>query len=217
MAQLRALLCDSQSMPHPVWAPDTSSVDSGVASGRATVVARFAVCSSDRSGQKYSAQSVREPTDVLFKHEYSQIYSSDMERRHILTAPSRPLVLLVDGRADTLALYALSLSAMGFDVVPAKDGAEACRRAWETHPDIIVTELPMPNYDGRRFLKDLKQNPRTRDIPVVALSGRVEGPSLARTARDGFAAMFVTPCLPHELAEGLRRVLDGKTHATDVR
>ena len=44
--------------------------------------------------------------------------SSDMERRHILTAPSRPLVLLVDGRADTLALYALSLSAMGFDVVP---------------------------------------------------------------------------------------------------
>jgi CheY-like chemotaxis protein len=109
------------------------------------------------------------------------------------------------------------LFATGFDVVPAKDGAEAHRRISETHPDVIVTELPMPNDDGWQFLQDLKQSPRTRDIPVVGLSGTVKGPTLGRRVRDGFAAMIVTPCLPDELAEGLRRVLYGKTHAADGR
>jgi CheY-like chemotaxis protein len=37
--------------------------------------------------------------------------------------------------------------------------------------DIIVTELLMPNCHGRQFLQDFKQNPRTRDIPLVAVTG----------------------------------------------
>ena len=140
-----------------------------------------------------------------------------MEHRHDQAVPSRPVVLLVDGHAETLALCALVLSATGFDVVSAKDGAEAHRRVRETRPDIIVTEFPMPDQDGWQFLQDLKRSARTRDIPVVALSGSVKGPILGRAQREGFAAIFVTPCLPNELSEGLRRVLDGQTHAADGR
>jgi CheY-like chemotaxis protein len=78
-------------------------------------------------------------------------------------------VLLVEEHNDTRALYAIALSAMGFDVVAAQDGAEGYRRASETLPDIIVTDLPMPNYDGWQFLEALKQNPGTRHIPLVAV------------------------------------------------
>ena len=49
--------------------------------------------------------------------------------------PERPLVLIVEGHDDTRAMYALALSAMGFDVVATQDGTEAYRRAWEIHPD----------------------------------------------------------------------------------
>jgi two-component system, cell cycle response regulator DivK len=136
-----------------------------------------------------------------------------MDRRRSRNPPPRPLVLLVEGHEDTRELYALALSASGFEVATIADGAEAHRRAWELHPDVIVTDLPMPNYDGWRFLQDVRQDPRTRDIPVVAVSGHVQRPMREQAARDGFAAFFPKPCLPDELAAGLRQVLDGKAHA----
>ena len=106
-----------------------------------------------------------------------------------------------------------ALSANGFEVVAAQDGAEAYSRAWVIHPDIILTDLAMPNCDGWQFLQDLKQDARTRNIPVVAVSGYVQRSVRERAERDGFAAFFPKPCLPEELATGLRQVLDGKAHA----
>jgi two-component system, cell cycle response regulator DivK len=136
-----------------------------------------------------------------------------MDRRRPRTPPIRPLVLVVEAHEDTRALYALALSANGFEVVAVADGRDAFKRAWEIHPDIIVTDLPMPNCEGWQFLQDLKQDARTRDIPIVAVSGYVERTPRARAERDGFAAFFPKPCLPDELATGLRQVLDGKVHA----
>jgi len=136
-----------------------------------------------------------------------------MDRRRPPNPPARPLVLIVDAHEDTRALYALALSAMGFEVVAARDGTEAHRRAWESHPDIIVTDLPMPNDDGWQFLQDLKNDARTRHIPVVAMSGYVQRSLRERAERDGFAAFFPKPCLPDELAAGLRQVLDDMSHA----
>jgi CheY-like chemotaxis protein len=109
-------------------------------------------------------------------------------------------------------LYAEALSAMGFEVVAANDGTEASRRAWEIRPDVIVTELPMPHYDGWQFLQDLKQNPRTRNIPLVAVTQYVQQSVRERVERDGFAAFFPKPCLPEELAAGLRQVLNGNSY-----
>jgi two-component system, cell cycle response regulator DivK len=131
--------------------------------------------------------------------------------------PARPLVLIIEGHDDTRALYALALSANGFEVVAVAERAEAVRRAWEIHPDVIVTDLPMPGCDGQQFLQDLKQDARTRSIPVVAVTGYVQRPLRARVERDGFAAFFRKPCLPDELAEGLRHVLDVTAHAHVAR
>ena len=139
-----------------------------------------------------------------------------MERRQLSTVSPRPLVLLVDGHVDTLALCALALSATGFDVVPATDGADALGRAGQLHPDIIVTKLPMPRYDGRQFIADLKQNPGTRDIPVVALSDERHAPIREHPDQIGFAAFLATDCFPHELARALRQLLE-KTHAVGGR
>ena len=135
-----------------------------------------------------------------------------MDRHRPRNPPVRPVVLLVEGHDDTRTLYTLALSAMGFDVIPTQDGTEASRRTWEMRPDIIVTDLPMPHYEGWQFLRDLRENPRTGDIPVVAVSSYVQRSSRERAERDGFAAFFPKPCLPDELAAGLRQVLDGKAH-----
>jgi two-component system, cell cycle response regulator DivK len=132
-----------------------------------------------------------------------------VERRHSRNPPIRPLVLVVEEHEDTRAMYAHALSAMGFDVIPAPDWTQAYRRAWEIHPDVIVTDLPIPNCEDWQFLRDLKHDARTRQIPVVAVSGSVEQSVRERAEHGGFAAFLPKPCRPDELAAGLRQVLDG--------
>jgi CheY-like chemotaxis protein len=129
-----------------------------------------------------------------------------MERRYATAIPSRPLVLVVDDHDDTREMYVMSLAAFGFQAIAASDGAQAFRQAWESHPDIVVTDLTLSGGDG--WLQDLKREARTRDIPVVLLTGH-EAPSLReRAEREGCAAFVVKPCLTDELATELRQVLD---------
>ena len=134
-----------------------------------------------------------------------------MERRRPRNPPTRPLVLLVEGHEDTRAMYAFALSATGFDVVAIEDDSEAFRHAWEIHPDIIVTDIPMPG-EGWPFLESLKKNARTRDIPIVGMSEYGPRSVEERVEREGLAAFLQKPCLPDELALGLRRVLDRNAH-----
>jgi two-component system chemotaxis response regulator CheY len=130
-----------------------------------------------------------------------------MERRRPRNSPTRPLVLVVDGHVDTLALYSIALSAMGFDVIAASDAADAFSRAWQVHPDIIVTELALRRTDGWALLASLKDDPRTRAIPVVVLTGNSQPTTRERARREGCAAFFIKPCLPARLADELRSVL----------
>ena len=130
-----------------------------------------------------------------------------MEHHRPRTPPSRPLVLIVDGHEETLALYAIALSAMGFDVIPAKDSAEGFNRAWGLHPDIIVTELVLRHASGWELLERLKDEPRTRDIPIVVLTGIAQSAVHERARRSGCAALFVKPFLPGRLGIELRKLL----------
>jgi DNA-binding NarL/FixJ family response regulator len=108
-----------------------------------------------------------------------------MDRRRPRNPPLRPLVLLVEQHEETRALYALPLSASGFDVVAAQDGAEAYRCALEIHPDMIV----------------------------VAMSSDVQRSRHERAEPGRFTAFFPKSCLPDELAAGLRQLLKPEPHA----
>lgn len=121
--------------------------------------------------------------------------------------PSRPLVLMVDGHEDTLALYAIALTAMGFEVVAAKDAGEAFGRACRIHPDVIVTELKLRRATGWDLLEQLKGDPQTRLTPVVILTGNVQSATHERARREGCVAILIKPCLPERLAVAIRDVL----------
>jgi len=122
--------------------------------------------------------------------------------------PSRPLVLVVDDDDDSREMYIPSLAALGFEAIAQADCVQACRRAWETHPDIIVTDLPLRDADGWQLIQDLKREARTREIPVVLLACYATPTLRERAEREGCAAFFVKPCLPDELAAELRHVLE---------
>jgi two-component system cell cycle response regulator DivK len=138
-----------------------------------------------------------------------------MERR-LFAGPPRPLVLIADGHDDTRELYAVALQMSGFEIMTVDDGKVAFERAKDLHPDIIVTEIVFPRHDGWSLVDDLKHDIRTRDIPIVVLTGHAEAAIRERAGREGCAALLVKPYLPDELAHALHELLGRPLHAPSV-
>ncbi len=119
----------------------------------------------------------------------------------------RPLVLVVDDYQDGREMCAEYLSFCGFGVAEAENGLEALRKASEMLPDLVLMDLSLPGLDGWEVTRRLKADPRTRHIPVIALTAHALG-SEAQRAREAGCASFVTkPCLPDALVVEVRRVL----------
>lgn len=116
-------------------------------------------------------------------------------------------VLVVDDFDDAREMYAEYLEFAGFQVETARNGLEAVEKAQEASPDIILMDLSLPIMDGWEATRRIKQDARTRDIPVMALSGHVFSGN-AEQARDAGCDEFVAkPCLPQDLENKIRNML----------
>lgn len=117
-------------------------------------------------------------------------------------------VLLVDDSADTLEMYALGLSLAGYRPLTAIDRDSALDKLKSEHPAAVVTDVQLAgSRTGWELIEEIKNDPSTRQIPVVVLTGRLD-PAVAVLAQQvGCAALLSKPCLPDELAHVLQRVL----------
>ncbi len=126
------------------------------------------------------------------------------------TENESPLVLVVDDFQDNREMFAEFLSLSGFRVAEASTGREALARAFELIPDIILMDLSLPELDGWEATRTLKGDPRTKHIPIVALTGHALADH-SRDAKDAGCDAFLTkPCLPDALVEEVRRMLAKK-------
>jgi CheY-like chemotaxis protein len=143
------------------------------------------------------------------------------------TAPSPgPLaILLVDDSEDNRAMYRDYLEWDGFRVVEATDGLEALGRATALPPAAIVMDLSLPRLDGWEAARRLKADPRTRPIPVLALTAHAFAGDAERARAAGCDGYLAKPCLPEDLARAIRGLVqaaDGgdparRTDAHDAR
>lgn len=81
-------------------------------------------------------------------------------------------VLVVDDEIHIIHVVAIKLRNNGYDVISAENGAEAFELAREQQPDIVVTDFHMPVMTGLDLVRELRQNERTKDIPVIMLTAR---------------------------------------------
>jgi PAS domain S-box-containing protein len=79
-------------------------------------------------------------------------------------------VLVVDDAADIRAFLEQALSLHGYRVWTAPGGQEALHRVRQDLPDLILLDLKMPGMDGYQVLRLLKNEPRTRSIPVIVIT-----------------------------------------------
>jgi two-component system cell cycle response regulator DivK len=117
-------------------------------------------------------------------------------------------VLLVEDDLDGRRLYAEWLTQAGFIVNQAHNGLQALERAFASVPDVVVTDLNIPGIDGFELTRRLKQDPRTRLVPVLAVTGYAAfAADPGRAQRAGCEAVLEKPCSPQDLETAIRRLI----------
>lgn len=123
-----------------------------------------------------------------------------------------PMALIVDDNENENALMAGFLRQCGFRVTIAQDGDAALRliRQASKLPDVVLLDMNMPKLDGRGTIEAIRTDPRTRQLPVFAVSGEDQQQSNVPVGDDGVDRWFRKPVRPdflvQEISKGLSRV-----------
>lgn len=117
-------------------------------------------------------------------------------------------VLVVDDDRVLSHLVSSLLREKGHKVLTAFDAVQALMQAMRTPPvDAIVLDINMPGGSGEETLRKIKMSTRTSDIPVIILSGSIDGQGQERVRALGAASVLSKPLVPEELFEALTKAL----------
>ncbi|MFQ5632011.1 MAG: response regulator, partial [bacterium] len=118
-----------------------------------------------------------------------------------------PLILVADADTKNLQILRDSLESSGFSVISANDGILAWEKIQSQHPDLILSEVNLPNYDGFQLLEKLKEDPITSIIPVMFLTNRREIQDRVRSLRGGVKDYMIKPLHVKEVIARIRMIL----------
>nr|AYM53897.1 response regulator [Corallococcus coralloides] len=125
-------------------------------------------------------------------------------------------VLVVDDYEDNRELYSMYLEMQGFEVQTAENGAEALERARASNPDVILMDLSLPVMSGWDAIRELKADPRTGAIPVIALTGHAMATHIERAREVGADDFAAKPCVPSDVEQKIRDLLKGGSLGSGV-
>jgi DNA-binding response OmpR family regulator len=124
-------------------------------------------------------------------------------------------ILIVDDEEDIAFSLARRLSAAGFEVICAEDGAEGLRRAQTENPDLVILDLMLPKMDGYKVCRLLKFDERYKQIPIIMLSARSQQEDVALGRETGAECYMTKPCDSGELLEKIKEHLGAPAAGTD--
>lgn len=115
-------------------------------------------------------------------------------------------VLICDDDPVILRLLEVNLELEGYQVLSAHNGQEALEIARTELPDLIVLDIMMPRLNGYETAGVIKDNPDTRDIPIVFLSARTQQSDIDRGRAYGVEEYLTKPFDPGDLLEVVERL-----------
>jgi two-component system, cell cycle response regulator DivK len=117
------------------------------------------------------------------------------------------LILIVEDNPGSLMLATVALEIEGFTVAGAESAEQARALLAHSTPDLVLMDIQLPDTDGLEFTKELKADPATAGIPVVALTAHAM-PLHERAARAAGCVGFIAkPWTPEALSRDVRAVL----------
>ena len=127
-------------------------------------------------------------------------------------------ILIIDDDIGFRDLLRIHLSAAGYQVQVAEDGVTGGRALLEQAPDLIVSDINMPFLDGFELLSLMRSDASTASIPVILLSGRSDGDTMAKAVELGAADFLTKPVTRDQLLESVNACLErskGRTKPPD--
>src|SRR5262245_12632287 len=113
--------------------------------------------------------------------------------------PHGPTVLVVDDDQVILETVEDILRLSGYNTLAASNGVKALERLYASSPDLIVSDISMPDMDGYQFYEAVRANPAWTLIPFIFLSARGQRTDIRRGTRLGADAYLVKPFEPEDL------------------
>jgi CheY-like chemotaxis protein len=102
-------------------------------------------------------------------------------------------VLAVDDDVSICEFYETGLTALGFDVTCAPGAKHAREHLAANHPDVILMDIMMPETDGISLTRELRDNPKTSNIPIIVVSGLADAGTLNDALLFGAVDYMVKP------------------------
>ena len=118
-----------------------------------------------------------------------------------------PKILIADDEVFMLRLLEMTLKKGGYEVASCRDGKEALATAAAAPPQLIVLDVMMPGLDGLGALRQLKENPATKNIPVVVLSAKGHALTKVEAELAGASLFLAKPFSPNQLLGEVKKIL----------
>jgi chemosensory pili system protein ChpA (sensor histidine kinase/response regulator) len=127
--------------------------------------------------------------------------------------PDEKVVLLADDSISVRRFVGRMLEKAGYRVRLASDGLEALEMVSQSRCDLVITDLEMPRTNGYELMSHMRQNPDTRNIPVMVVTSRAGAKHRDRAVKEGATSFLTKPVQEDQLIAAVAELIGPGTAA----
>jgi len=116
-------------------------------------------------------------------------------------------ILAVDDSASIRQMVSFTLQQAGYTVVTAVDGVDGVNKAESEAPNMIITDLNMPNMNGIEMIREIRKKPSGKFMPILMLTTESDDSKKAEGKQAGATGWIVKPFNPEQLLKVTQRVM----------
>ena len=116
-------------------------------------------------------------------------------------------VLVVDDLASQMELITTYLQEEGYKIIQANNGKEALRKILAEKPDVVITDLVMPEMSGLELCRSIKKNPNTQQLPVIACTSKDQELDRMWGMKQGIDVYVTKPFTQDEILHAVKSVV----------
>ncbi len=118
-----------------------------------------------------------------------------------------PRILAVDDEPNIVRLIEVNLTRHGYQVETANNGVQALEKIRANRPDLIVSDVMMPEMDGFELLSTIRRDPALESLPVIMLTAKTQDKNVMEGYTRGADMYLTKPFNPAELLAFVKRIL----------
>ncbi len=118
-----------------------------------------------------------------------------------------PTVLIVEDQVNIRKFVSVNLTARGFRVTEAANGAEGLRRLQEVLPDVVLLDMKMPEVSGEDVLEFMLEDPALAEVPVIVMTASTSASSIDRERFRNVSKVIIKPVTAGDLVVTVSEVV----------